>query len=63
MTSEDTKISKFNQYLKFDKAPFIIYIDLEYLMEKIDGCENNPETSSTRNVGKHIPSSRSMYTI
>ena len=32
-------------------------------MEKSDGCKINPETSSTRNVGKHIPSSLSMYTI
>ena len=36
-----------NQYQKSDKAPFIIYADLECLKEKIDGCENNPETSST----------------
>ena len=36
-----------NQYQKSDKAPFIIYADLECLKEKIDGCENNRETSST----------------
>ena len=29
MTSEDTKISEFNQYQKSDKAPFMIYADLE----------------------------------
>ena len=29
MTSEDTKISVFNQYQKSDKAPFMIYADLE----------------------------------
>ena len=27
---------------KSDKAPFIIYADLEFLMEKIDGFKNNP---------------------
>ena len=42
MPSEDTKILEFNQYQKSDKAPCIIYVDLEYLMEKIDGCKNNP---------------------
>ena len=29
MPSEDTKILEFNQYQKSDKAPFIIYADLE----------------------------------
>ena len=35
MTSEDSKILEFNQYKKFDKAPFIIYVDLECLIETI----------------------------
>ena len=29
MPSEDTKILEFNQYQKFDEAPFIIYANLE----------------------------------
>ena len=29
MPSEDTKILKFKEYRKSDKAPFIIYADLE----------------------------------
>ena len=41
MPSEDTKILNFNQYQKSDKAPFITYADLEYLIEKIAGCKNN----------------------
>ena len=43
--SEDTKILEFTQYQKSDKASFIIYADLECIIEKIDGCNNNPETS------------------
>ena len=43
MTSGDTKILEFNQYQKFDKAPFTIYADLECIIEKIDRCKNNPE--------------------
>ena len=31
----DTKIFEFNQYQKSDKAPFLIYADLECIMEKI----------------------------
>ena len=33
---EDTKILEFNQYQKSDKAPFIIYVDFKYIIEKID---------------------------
>ena len=63
MPSEDTKILEFNQYQKFDKAPFIIYADLECIIEKIDGCKNNPENSFATKVSKHIPSGFSMSTI
>ena len=63
MPSEDTKILEFNQYQKSDKAPFIIYADLECIIEKIDGCKNNPENSSTTKVSEHIPSGFSMSTI
>ena len=35
MPSEDIKILEFNQYQKSDKAPFIIYLDLECIIEKV----------------------------
>ena len=60
MSSEDTKILEFNQYQKSDKAPFVIYADLESIIEKTDGCKNNPQNSSTTKVSKHIPSGFSM---
>ena len=44
MPFEDTKILEFNQYQKSDKAPFIIYADLELLTEKSDGYKNNLKT-------------------
>ena len=56
MHFEGNKILELNQYKKFDKAPFIIYADLECLVEKIDGCKNNAENSSATNVGEHMPS-------
>ena len=56
MPPEDTKILQFNQCHKSDKAPFITYRDLESLIEKIAGCKNNSENSSTAKVGEHIPS-------
>ena len=33
---------------------FMIYEDLEYIVEKIDGCKNNPDFSSTTKVSEHI---------
>ena len=42
MPSEDTKILESNQYKKSDKARFIIYADVECIIEKINGCKNNP---------------------
>ena len=63
MPSEDNKILQFNQYQKSDKAPFIIYGDLECLIERTDGCKNNPENSYTTKVGQHFPSGFSMSTI
>ena len=43
MPSEGTEILEFNQYQKSDKDPLIIHADLECIIEKIDGCKNNPE--------------------
>ena len=41
MPFEDTKMLKFNQYQKSDKAAFIIYADLECITEKLDKCKNS----------------------
>ena len=63
VSSEGTKILEFNQNQKSDKAPFIIYADLECIIEKTDGYKNNPESSSTTKVSENIPSGFSMSTI
>ena len=51
MPSEDTKILELNEYQKSVKTPFVIYADLECLIEKTDGCKNNPENSFTTKLG------------
>ena len=60
MPFEDTKIVEFNQYQKSDKVPFVIFANLECLIEKI---KNNSENSSTTKVGQHIRSGFPMSTI
>ena len=44
-----------NQHQKSDNAPFIIYADLESLIEKTDRCKNNPKNSSLAKASDHIP--------
>ena len=61
--SYDKKVLEFNQNQKSDKSPFITYTDLERIIEKIDGCKNNPENSSTTNLSEHNPSGFSISTI
>ena len=53
MPSEDTKISQFNQYQKFDQTPSAIYADFKSLIKNVLS-KNNPEKLSTTKVGKHI---------
>ena len=62
MFFESNKILEFNQYQKSEKALFIIYADLECLMERIYVCKNNPENSSMTKV-QHVTTSFSMSTI
>ena len=44
------------------KVPFIIYADLESLLEKISTCHNNPTKSSTTKINKHAASGYSLFT-
>ena len=55
MPSEKDKILGFDQYMKSDKMPYIIYADVESLIKKPNGCANNPEKSSTTKIGLNIP--------
>ena len=44
------------------KVRFIIYADLESLLEKMSTCNNNPEKSSTTKINKHTSSGYSLFT-
>ena len=56
MPEEYNKALKYNEGEKSMKSPFIIYADLECLLEKMNTCHNNPEKSSTTKINKHTPS-------
>ena len=53
MPEEDNEMLKYNQGETSIKVPFIIYADLESLLEKMNTCHNNPEKSSTTKINKH----------
>ena len=62
MPEEDNKILKYNYGEKYMKVPFIIYADLESLLERMSTCHNNPEKSSTTKINKHTASGYSSFT-
>ena len=62
MPNENNKIIKYNQGEKSIKSLFIIYADLECLLEKMSTCHNNPEESFTTEINKHTPSGYSLFT-
>ena len=45
MPNEDNKMLKYNHGENPIKLPFIIYVELNSLLEKISTCYNNPEKS------------------
>ena len=55
-------VIKYNHGEKSIKLPFVVYADLECLLEKMNTCYNNPEESSTTKINKHTPSGYSIFT-
>ena len=53
---------KYNHGEKSMRLPFVIYADLECLLEKMSTYINNPNESSTTKITKHTPSGYSIFT-
>ena len=62
MPKKDNKIRKYNPGEKSMKVPFIIYADLESLLEKISACHNKPKKSSTTKINKNTAFGYSLFT-
>ena len=62
MPDEDNKILTYIPGKKSLRVSFIIYVDLECLLQKINTCSNNPEKSYTEKKAKHRPSGYSLVT-
>ena len=62
MPTKDNNTIKYNHGEKSMKLPFVIYADLECLLEKMSTCINNPNESSRTKINKHTPSGYSIFT-
>ena len=62
MPKEYNKVLKYNHGEKSMKVSFIIYADLECLLEKMSTCHNNSQKSSTTKKNKHKASGYSSLT-
>ena len=62
MLTNNNNIIKYNHAEKSIKLPFVIYADLECLLEKMSTCINIPNESSTTKINKHTPSGYSIFT-
>ena len=60
--TKDNNAIKYNHGEKSIKLPFVVYVDLECLFEKMSTCYNNPEESSTTKINKQTPSGYSIFT-
>ena len=62
MPKEKKKVPKYNHGGKSMKAPFVIHVDLNCILKKMNTCYNNPENSSTTKINKHTHSGFSLFT-
>ena len=62
MSTEGNNIIKCNHGEKSMKVPFVIYADLECILEKMSTCIDNPNESYTTKINKHILSGYSIFT-
>ena len=62
LPDENNKTLKYNRGEYSLKVPFIIYSDLECLLQKIITRQNNPEKSYTEKKAEPIPSGYSILT-
>ena len=63
MSTKDNNTIKYNQGEKSIKLPFVVYADLECLLEKIGTCQNNRNELSTTEINKHTIGLFIIYTL
>ena len=62
MPDKDNNILKYNSGEKYMRVLFIMYADMEFLLENTSTCHNDPNKSSTIKINVHILSRYSLLT-
>ena len=62
MPNERKNILEYKHGEKSLKVAFMIYADLEWVLEKTHSWQNNPKKSHTKKKDKHVPSGYSWLT-
>ena len=62
MPNNDYNTLRYNHGEKSMKFPFIIYANMESLLEEISTCHINPSESTTTKINKYTPSGYSLFT-
>ena len=60
---EKGSILNFKNYNRSEKVTFVVYADFESLLEQIQTCSLNPESSYTKQYQKHKPVSYCYYIV
>ncbi|GFW42907.1 uncharacterized protein TNCV_734401 [Trichonephila clavipes] len=55
MPTQEEKWLEFSNHKFKLPVPYVIYADLECILEKISSCEQDPKISSTEFIAKHVP--------
>ena len=61
MSNKDNNALKYNSGEKYMRVLFILYVDMECLLE-ISRCRNNPNESSAVKINEHTPPGYSLLT-
>ncbi|GFY40300.1 uncharacterized protein TNIN_91001 [Trichonephila inaurata madagascariensis] len=55
MPTQEEKWLEFSNHRFKLLVPYLIYADLECILEKISSCEQDPKISSIQSIAKHVP--------
>jgi hypothetical protein len=55
LPSEEDKWLYYKEHAKELRVPFVVYCDFECILERLSGCDNAPDLSSTDKISLHTP--------
>lgn len=62
MPEEGKNILKYNSGEKAIRVPFVMYGDMECILEPISGCDSDSEKPFTQDINEHVPCGVGLFT-